>query len=133
MADRIAKKIQEIEGTRVEVGYLDITPFRDDRQRRENEDESEIGFSLENKRIVLVDDVMYTGRSIRAAIDAIMSRARPKRIQLAILIDRGHREVPLRADFVGKNLPTSREEDVRVMVKERDGTDKVSIFTVGKD
>lgn len=126
LADRIAAKIQELEGQPVPVGYVDITRYRDDRQGQE--DHSEIPFSLEGKRVVLVDDVVYTGRSARAAIEALMSRGRPAAIQLAALVDRGHRELPIRPDYVGKNLPTSQEETVRVLVAERDGEDKVLIL-----
>ena len=126
LAARIAAKIAEVEGTRVAVGLLDITPHRDDR-RDTATDVSVLDFDITGKRIILVDDVIYTGRSARAAIDAIMERGRPQNIQLAVLIDRGHRELPIRADYVGKNVPTSVEEQVKVMVKERDGMDKVLI------
>lgn len=130
LARRIADKIEEIEGRRIDVGLLDITRFRDDISADKSlTDKSRIDFSIENKKIILVDDVIFTGRSVRAAIDAIMSRGRPENIQVAVLVDRGHREIPIRADFVGKNLPTSREERVMVQVKERDGMDKVAIFT----
>lgn len=127
LASRIAQKIEEVEGNRVEVGLLDITPCRDDR-RCENKDCSDLPFDITGKKIILVDDVIYTGRSARAAIDAMMKRGRPQNIQLAVLIDRGHRELPIRADYVGKNVPTSASEKVRVMVEERDGADKVLIF-----
>ncbi len=132
LALRIAEKIAQVEGKTVEVGLVDITPYRDDREDEGAQcvDLSEIGFSVTGKKIILVDDVLYTGRSARAAIDAIMSRGRPEYIQLAVLIDRGHRELPIRPDYVGKNLPTSREETVRVQVKERDGTDRVAIYTI---
>ena len=126
IAMRIAKKIQEIEGKMVEIGKLDITPCRDDGSKS-NQDDSEIPFPIEGKRVVLVDDVIYTGRSVRAAIDALMSRGRPKSIQLAALVDRGHRELPLRPDYIGKNVPTSSHEVVRVKTIERDGVDEVSI------
>ena len=125
LADRIAGKIFQVEGKSVPVGYLDITPFRDD--GREGSGETVIPFDIGGKKVVLVDDVIYTGRSVRAAIDALMAIGRPESIQLAVLIDRGHRELPLRADFIGKNVPTSREESVRVSVRERDGEDKVII------
>ena len=128
IAGRIAAKILEVEGKQVEVGTLDITNFRDDRKGEVLPDQSEIPFPIEGKKVVLVDDVIYTGRSVRAAIDAVMSRGRPERIELAVLVDRGHRELPIRADFVGKNLPTSREETVRVLVKQRDGEDGVMIW-----
>ncbi|MBQ4050058.1 MAG: bifunctional pyr operon transcriptional regulator/uracil phosphoribosyltransferase PyrR [Oscillospiraceae bacterium] len=125
LADRIAGKILQVEGKSVPVGYLDITPFRDD--GREGSGETCIPFDIGGKKVVLVDDVIYTGRSVRAAIDALMAVGRPESIQLAVLIDRGHRELPIRADFIGKNVPTSREESVRVSVRERDGEDKVVI------
>lgn len=128
IAARIAAKILEVEGRRVEVGTLDITNFRDDRRGESTPDQSSIAFPIEGKKVVLVDDVIYTGRSVRAAIDALMSRGRPECIQLAVLVDRGHRELPIRADFVGKNLPTSREETVRVLVRQRDGEDGVMIW-----
>ncbi len=126
LAARIAEKIQEVEGRRVEVGLLDITPCRDD-NKCDGSDCSVLSFDITGKKIILVDDVIYTGRSARAAIDAIMKRGRPQNIQLAVLIDRGHRELPIRADYVGKNVPTSTGEQVQVMVKERDGSDKVLI------
>lgn len=125
LAERIASKILQVEGRSVPVGALDITPFRDDGRRGGGE--TNIPFDIGGKRVVLVDDVIYTGRSVRAAIDALMAAGRPRSIQLAVLIDRGHRELPIRADFIGKNVPTSREESVRVLVSERDGEDKVII------
>lgn len=129
LAQRIADRIAEVEGSSVPVGLLDITPFRDDEKRGVSEDLSRIDFDITGKRVVIVDDVIFTGRTARAAIDGLMSRGRPMLIQLAVLIDRGHRELPIRADYVGKNLPTSREEKVRVMVRETDGCDKVVIYT----
>jgi len=129
LAYRIADKIKSVEGNKVEVGFLDITPFRDDVQKDvNNRDNSSIPFDLNGKKVILVDDVIYTGRTVRAAIDAIMARGRPELIQLAVLIDRGHRELPIRADFIGKNVPTSKEEQVKVYVSERDGEDKVIIL-----
>ncbi len=134
LAARIAARIEQMEGKAVEVGLLDITPFRDDRneQGSSQNDRSLIGFSITGKRIILVDDVLYTGRSVRAAIDAIMQRGRPQNIQLAVLIDRGHRELPIRPDYIGKNLPTSGDETVKVQVVERDGIDRVAIYTSEK-
>lgn len=126
IARRIAAKIREVEGRKLEVGVLDITRFRDDRPGEA--DGSEIPFSIVGKKVVLVDDVIYTGRSARAAIDALMSRGRPVRIELAVLVDRGHRELPIRPDFVGKNLPTSKEEKVRVRVAPFDENDEVVII-----
>jgi pyrimidine operon attenuation protein/uracil phosphoribosyltransferase len=128
LAQRIARKIGEVEGTQVPVGVLDITPYRDDLQGETPTEDSDIPFDVAGKRVVLVDDVIYTGRSVRAAIDAILSRGRPQNVQLAALIDRGHRELPIRADFIGKNLPTSREEAVQVMMTEQDGIDRVIIL-----
>ena len=125
LAQRVAKKISELEGTTVEVGYLDVTAYRDDKRSGERrQDRTDLPFSIEGKQIILVDDVIYTGR---AAMDAILQRGRAKSIQLAALIDRGHRELPIRADYVGKNLPTSRDEFVKVSVEERDGEDQVTI------
>ncbi len=128
LAKRIAAKIAEVEGSEVPVGLLDITPFRDDKPKTDIPDNSEIPFDIKDKRVIIVDDVIFTGRSVRAAIDALMSRGRPKLIQLATLIDRGHRELPMRADYIGKNLPTSHEETVKVMVNEIDGCEKVVIY-----
>ena len=128
LAERISQKIKEIEDTQVECGKLDITPYRDDKRRLSEPDGTSVDFDINNKVIILVDDVIYTGRSARAAIDAVIGRGRPQRIQLAVLIDRGHREIPIRPDFVGKNLPTSHEEMVKVQVTEMDGTDSVTIY-----
>ncbi len=128
IANSIANKIFEIEGKVVDMGLLDITPFRDDKKNQENEDKTKINFDVTDKRVVLVDDVIYTGRSTRAAIDAIMKRGRPKNIQLAVLIDRGHREIPIRADYVGKNLPTSTEETVLISKDSNDVVERVAIF-----
>lgn len=127
LAQRIAAKIAENEGSKVPTGLLDITPFRDDERRGGADDASRIDFDITDKRVVIIDDVIYTGRTARAAIDGLLSRGRPTLIQLAALIDRGHRELPIRADYIGKNLPTSRGEKVKVMVRELDGCDKVVI------
>lgn len=128
LAQRIAGKIAELEQREIPIGYLDITPYRDDLQKDDlRQDHTKLEFEIQDKKVVLVDDVLYTGRSVRAAIDALMSRGRPDKIQLAALIDRGHRELPLRPDFIGKNVPTSREEKVIVRLMETDGTDQVAI------
>lgn len=128
IAQRIAEKLRELEGFDGGVGILDITAFRDDEKNVPDSDKTNIDFSIKDKSVILVDDVMFTGRSCRAAIDALMNRGRPKNIQLAVLVDRGHRELPLRPDYVGKNVPTSREEKVKVMVKELDGCDMAVIL-----
>ncbi|RDV81675.1 bifunctional pyr operon transcriptional regulator/uracil phosphoribosyltransferase PyrR [Ammonifex thiophilus] len=130
LAKRLAALIREIEGQAVPVGALDITLYRDDLTQLSYQPivyRTEIDFPVTGKRIILVDDVLYTGRTVRAALDALMDLGRPDVIQLAVLIDRGHRELPIRADYVGKNVPTSRKEVVAVMVKEIDGEDKVVI------
>lgn len=129
LAERIAEKISAIENINVDFGILDITPYRDDvKSDTVSDSETNISFSIENRNVIIVDDVIYTGRSTRAAIDAIIKRGRPRSVQLAVLVDRGHREIPIRPDYIGKNLPTSKNETVKVMVKEKDGTDKVAIF-----
>jgi pyrimidine operon attenuation protein/uracil phosphoribosyltransferase len=128
LAQRIAHKIQELEHVEVPFGALDITSYRDDRIVENHTEKTKIDFSVQNKSVILVDDVLYTGRSCRAAIDAVMAMGRPACIQLAVLIDRGHRELPIRPDYIGKNLPTSKTEKVRVSVKELDAVDSVSIF-----
>lgn len=127
LAKRIGAKIAENEGRQIPTGLLDITPFRDDERRGQTADGSRIDFDITGKRVVIIDDVIFTGRTARAAIDGLLTRGRPKLIQLAALIDRGHRELPIRADYIGKNLPTSGGEKVRVMVREIDGCDKVVI------
>ena len=127
IANRIADKLNELEGRRPEVGTLDITSYRDDEKHISGSDNTNIQFSVKNKKVILVDDVIYTGRSSRAAIDAVMSRGRPQSIQLAVLVDRGHRELPMRADYIGKNVPTSREEAVKVMMTEADSIEQVII------
>jgi pyrimidine operon attenuation protein/uracil phosphoribosyltransferase len=131
LAQRLRKAIQDIEdGAQVPFGVVDITLYRDDLDRRLQNPEvkgTDIPFAVEGHRILLVDDVLFTGRTIRAAMDAIIDFGRPKSIQLAVLVDRGHRELPIRADYVGKNLPTSRGEEVHVHLAEADGTDEVVI------
>lgn len=127
LARRLAALIAELEGVSVPLGELDITLYRDDLGRRvlARVRGTDIPAGVDGKRIVLVDDVLFTGRSVRAALDEVMDFGRPDSVQLAVLIDRGHRELPIRPDYVGKNVPTSRDEDVRVRLEETDGTDEV--------
>jgi pyrimidine operon attenuation protein/uracil phosphoribosyltransferase len=130
LARRLATEIERIEGTDVPVGVLDITFYRDDiglRAEAPEVHETAIAFDVSGKTVVLVDDVLYTGRTIRSAMDALMDLGRPHKIQLAALVDRGHRELPIRADFVGKNVPTGRGDQVRVQITEVDGTDAVTV------
>lgn len=142
LARRVAERILDIEGVPVAVGELDITQYRDDRpsapggaaadgnQTREG---SKFPFSTKDKRIILFDDVLYTGRTIRAALDALMDHGRPQSIQLAVLVDRGHRELPIRPDYVGKNVPTSKHEQIRVSLREIDKEDIVQILHPNDD
>ncbi|MHB0867850.1 MAG: bifunctional pyr operon transcriptional regulator/uracil phosphoribosyltransferase PyrR [Chloroflexota bacterium] len=127
LAQRIATRIAEFEDSQVPLGQLDITLYRDDVMTRGPLPlgPTAIPVDITAKRIVLVDDVLYTGRTIRAAMDALIDYGRPEMIRLMVLVDRGHRELPIRADFVGKNLPTSRDEDVHVHLVEVDGVDEV--------
>jgi pyrimidine operon attenuation protein / uracil phosphoribosyltransferase len=130
LAERIRANIRTFENAEIPLGALDITLYRDDLQKVAEQPvvrTTEMPFSVEDKVIVLVDDVLYTGRTVRAALDALMDFGRPRVIQLAVLIDRGHRELPIRADYVGKNVPTSRREVVKVKLREEDGFDGVSI------
>jgi pyrimidine operon attenuation protein/uracil phosphoribosyltransferase len=126
---RFSKKIEEIEGSKVPVFPLDITYYRDDLEKDDMAPMSvkSFDFDIKDKTVVLVDDVLYTGRTVRAALDAIVDRGRPKNVELAVLIDRGHRELPIRADFIGKNVPTSRSERISVHLEETDGTSQVLI------
>ena len=133
LARRIADKIAELENENIPCGALDITAFRDDKKPLNTADKTDINFDISDKKVVIVDDVFYTGRSTRAAIDAVMERGRPQSVQLAVLIDRGHRELPIRPDYVGKNLPTSREESVKVYVTETDGSDSVAIYSMQEE
>ena len=128
IANRLAGMIAKIEGKRPPVGVLDITLYRDDLSQLSYQPvvhSTELPVDITGKHVVLVDDVLYTGRTIRAALDALIDIGRPHTIQLAVLIDRGHRELPIRADYVGKNVPTSRKEDVSVQLKETDSCDRV--------
>ncbi len=135
LAERLAGQIAEAEGVRIPVGTLDVTGYRDDRSVRGSAEaggaaastETQLPFPVADRRIILVDDVLYTGRTVRAALDALIDRGRPASIQLAVLVDRGHRELPIRPDFVGKNIPTSSREIVTVRVAEVDGEDEVVI------
>jgi pyrimidine operon attenuation protein/uracil phosphoribosyltransferase len=130
VATRLRAKIAEIEGVEIPLGIIDITLYRDDLEHREQQPAvkgTDITFDVEGLRILLVDDVLFTGRTVRAAMDAIMDFGRPEKIELVVLVDRGHRELPIRADYVGKNLPTNRQEMVNVRLAESDGVDEVVI------
>jgi pyrimidine operon attenuation protein / uracil phosphoribosyltransferase len=131
LAARLAARLRDIERTPVPVGRIDITLYRDDLAGRLDQPEvraTEVPFPVDGRRIVLVDDVLYTGRTVRAALDALIDLGRPSRIQLAVLVDRGHRELPIRADFVGRNVPTARREQVEVRLAEDGLTDEVVIL-----
>ena len=132
LAHRLASKIKQIEGTEVPLGALDISFYRDDYATNFAPaiHATNIPFSVDGKRVVLVDDILYTGRTIRAALDAVMDLGRPSRIELAVLVDRGHRELPISPDFVGKNVPSSHEENVHLYMKEVDGRTAVEINDV---
>jgi len=129
LAERLGDEIERIEGVRPPVGALDVSFYRDDIQIRQPAEvgETALPFDVAGKIVVLVDDVLYTGRTVRAAIDALVDFGRPRAVQLAVLIDRGHRELPIRADYIGKNLPTSSREAVEVRLAEIDGADSVVI------
>ncbi len=132
IAKRLAHRLQEITGQEVPTGALDITLYRDDLMHNPVGPQpvvrsTDIPFSIDNRVIVLVDDVLYTGRTVRAALDELIDFGRPKSIQLVVMVDRGHRELPIKADYVGKNVPTSRSESVAVRLEEVDGTDEVVI------
>ena len=132
LAQRLAATLKQITGVDVPVGTLDITLYRDDLMRHPVGPQplvrrTEIPFSIDNRRILLVDDVLFTGRTIRAALDALIDFGRPRAIQLVVMVDRGHRELPIKADYVGKNLPTSLTQSVRVRLEEIDGRDEVVV------
>ncbi len=130
IAHRISKKIEQIEGSKIDTGEVDITLYRDDLKKIDIDpvlNGSNIDFNINDKIVILVDDVLYTGRTVRASLDAIVDIGRPKSIQLAVLVDRGHRELPVRADYVGKNVPTSKHEIISVKLLETDGEDSVTI------
>lgn len=131
LAKRIHEKLLQIDKTDIPLGVLDVTLYRDDFRTRLKQPEvsvTDITFDISEKDVILVDDVLYTGRTARAALDAIMDLGRPKTIQFCVLVDRGHRELPIRADFVGKNIPTSINEEVKVKLKEIDGEDAVYLI-----
>ncbi len=133
IASKISAKINELENTKIDVGMIDITAYRDDEKNIADCDKTTIDFDVTEKKIILVDDVIFTGRSARAAIDAVIKRGRPKNIQLAVLIDRGHREVPIRPDYIGKNVPTSKEEVVKVVFAEKEKANRVIILEKERD
>ncbi|MBX8464436.1 MULTISPECIES: bifunctional pyr operon transcriptional regulator/uracil phosphoribosyltransferase PyrR [unclassified Deinococcus] len=131
LARRLAEKLSSLEGVEVPTGMLDITLYRDDLSEVAQQPiirETQVPFDLRDRRVILVDDVLYTGRTVRAALDALIDLGRPAGIQLAVLVDRGHRELPIRADYVGKNLPTAASEVVKVKVQETDGVDSVELW-----
>lgn len=134
LAKRLQEKIRQIEGVTLSLGSLDITGYRDDLQEKEKTQEERTAVSqsmpvsVENRIVILVDDVLFTGRTIRAALDALMDNGRAEKVQAAVLVDRGHRELPIRADYVGKNVPTSHREKVAVELLETDGRDQVLIL-----
>ncbi len=131
IARRIASKIEQVEQLKLEIGSLDITLYRDDLLGKLDQPRlkgTDIVFDISERDVILIDDVLYTGRTIRAALDELIDLGRPKTIQLAVLVDRGHRQVPIKADYVGKNVPTAQEESVRVHVREVDGEDAVLLM-----
>ncbi|MEF2964647.1 bifunctional pyr operon transcriptional regulator/uracil phosphoribosyltransferase PyrR [Paenibacillus sp. M1] len=129
LAKRLAERLENIEGTSIPWFELDVTYYRDDlpAERREAE-RKDVPVDVHNKKVILVDDVLYTGRTIRAAMDALIDAGRPESIQLAVLVDRGHRELPIRPDYIGKNVPTSKSEEIGVLLEESDGSDEVRIL-----
>ena len=135
LAKRLATTIEGIEGFKIPVGALDINPYRDDLASLNLQPivhNTDIPVNIADQSVVLVDDVLYTGRSTRAAMDALIALGRPKLVQLAVLIDRGHRELPIRANYVGKNIPSSRDEEIQVQLEETDGIDEVVIINLAK-
>lgn len=133
LAERLQEKITQIEDIKIPMGELDITLYRDDLEKVDDREEprvnaTNIEVDFTGKKVILIDDVLYTGRTVRAAMDAVMDLGRPSQIQLAVLVDRGHRELPLRADYVGKNIPTSEQEVIVVHLNEIDKIDQVSIY-----
>ncbi|MSD83130.1 bifunctional pyr operon transcriptional regulator/uracil phosphoribosyltransferase PyrR [Lactobacillus curvatus] len=137
IAQRIAQRLEQLEGITLPAGTLDITLYRDDQHDLNTQNEPQINGSaipvdITNKHVILIDDVLYTGRTIRAALDALMDLGRPKKISLAVLVDRGHRELPIRPDFVGKNIPTALNEQIRVAMEEIDQHDGITIEKLTK-
>ncbi|HSL88499.1 MAG TPA: bifunctional pyr operon transcriptional regulator/uracil phosphoribosyltransferase PyrR [Ignavibacteriaceae bacterium] len=135
IAKRIKEKIKEIDGVDLPFGVLDVTLYRDDFRTRMKQPEvsvSDITFDINEKDIIVIDDVLYTGRTVRSALNALMDLGRPSSIQLCILIDRGHRELPIRADYVGKNIPTSLDEEIKVKMEEFDGEDAIYLVEAEK-
>ena len=133
LAKRLATNMEDFAGLKIPVGALDITPYRDDLASLNVQPlvkHTDIPVNIDGKSIILVDDVLYTGRSTRAAMDALTDLGRPQSIQLAVLVDRGHRELPIRADYVGKNIPSSRDEEIQVRLVETDGIDEVTIISI---
>ncbi|MDM0488028.1 bifunctional pyr operon transcriptional regulator/uracil phosphoribosyltransferase PyrR [Clostridium perfringens] len=131
LAERLSEFIEKFEGVKIPVASVDITLYRDDLTNvsdTPNLNDPKIDVDIRGKKVIIVDDVLYTCRTARAAIDAIMDQGRPEFIQLAVLVDRGHKELPIRADYVGKNIPTSKDEVIKVQIKEIDGTDSVEIY-----
>ncbi|ALG49457.1 bifunctional pyr operon transcriptional regulator/uracil phosphoribosyltransferase PyrR [Clostridium perfringens] len=131
LAERLSEFIEKFEGAKIPVASVDITLYRDDLTNvsdTPNLNDPKIDVDIRGKKVIIVDDVLYTCRTARAAIDAIMDQGRPEFIQLAVLVDRGHKELPIRADYVGKNIPTSKDEIIKVQIKEIDGTDSVEIY-----
>lgn len=131
LAQRLAQKIAELEGTEIPCGVVDITLYRDDLSEigeRPVIRQTDIPFEMTGMNVILVDDVLYTGRTVRAAIEALIDQGRPSSIQLAVLVDRGHRELPIRADYIGKNLPTGKHEIIKVKTQESDGIDIVELY-----
>ncbi|HZW49964.1 MAG TPA: bifunctional pyr operon transcriptional regulator/uracil phosphoribosyltransferase PyrR [Bacillota bacterium] len=127
LAQRLAQVMESVEGIQVACYEIDITPYRDDHKKQPLQNSGPTSSEITGKTVVLVDDVLHTGRTVRAALDGVMKWGRPERIQLAVLIDRGHRELPIRPDFVGKNIPTSKMENIEVEIKEIDGKDQVTL------
>ncbi|MBL3647254.1 bifunctional pyrimidine operon transcriptional regulator/uracil phosphoribosyltransferase [Bacillus vallismortis] len=133
LAKRLAERIEQIEGSPVTVGEIDITLYRDDLSKKTSNEEplvkgADIPVDINDQKVILVDDVLYTGRTVRAGMDALVDVGRPSSIQLAVLVDRGHRELPIRADYIGKNIPTSKAEKVMVQLHEVDQNDLVAIY-----